>query len=476
MAVDSKYFIFDVDTNQSKLDSIKIKNDGYIPLHYSITDTASIFPAWLALPINDGTIAAEDSIYVKFTINDPWQPTGDYYTILQITSNDYQTGNIYISIAIHVGTNRTFSVNVQDKWNMVSIPVISETRLKTELFPTAISDAYSYNEAYVTKDSLTRGTGYWIKFDEDQPITFHGYVFQSDIIDVVSGWNLIGTISNTLPVTNIITSPPDIMSSYFFGYTTGYNIADSLHPGKGYWIQVTEPGTIIMNGDFPPLTKKISDPLLPILSSITISESKLLSQILYFSSAPEAGAKKFMMPPQSPNDFDVRFSDGTMAVLDKPGENSEYPIYISSKSSSLTLRWDVKTKDEGSYNLQSEDGAIVKLIGKGEIKVTPNPSGTTVIKLIAHPKGVPAEFALHQNYPNPFNPTTRIEYDMPISGDVSLKLYNILGSEILTIFNGYSEAGYHAITVDATNIPSGIYFLKMVSGKYTAVRKLVLAK
>jgi hypothetical protein len=116
------------------------------------------------------------------------------------------------------------------------------------------------------------------------------------------------------------------------------------------------------------------------------------------------------------------------------------------------------------------------LIGKGEIKLTADPSGDTKLKLVAGMKTTPKEFALHQNYPNPFNPTTRIEFDMPSSGPVSIKLFNLLGSEVMTLFNGFKEAGYHAITVDASNIPSGIYFCKMVSDKFTAVRKLILTK
>ena len=471
-----QHFVIDVDTNQTKSDSIKIRNDGYIPLHFSIIDTGSAIPQWLTLHVDTGAIAVSDSMYIPFTVNDPSQNIGDYYTTVQFESNDFQSGIVDILIDMHVGTNRTITVTVHDHWNIVSLPVIPEIKLKTELFPTAISDAYAYEDVYITKDTLVEGTGYWIKFAGEQPVTFQGYVFHSDTIDVLEGWNLIGTISNTIPVTSAASIPPDIMNSYFFEYDKGYVIADSLHPGRGYWIQATQPGTIIFNGEFPPISKTTSDPILSPLSSITITENALLSQVLYFGSAMITGAGKFTLPPCSPNDFDARFSDGTMAAICNPIGNAEYPITIHSTSATLSLRWDVKATDAGIYKIRNENGTMIPLIGNGELLMAMNPSGTTILKLVATTENMPKEFALHQNYPNPFNPTTRIEFDMPSSGPVSIKLYNLLGSEVMTLFNGFREAGYHAITVDASDIPSGIYFCKMVSDKFTAVRKLVLTK
>jgi|GEM_PF-2104699 M6 family metalloprotease-like protein len=91
-------------------------------------------------------------------------------------------------------------------------------------------------------------------------------------------------------------------------------------------------------------------------------------------------------------------------------------------------------------------------------------------------KDIPKEFSLEQNFPNPFNPVTVIRYQLPVSSEVTLKIYDVLGRETATLVNGYEEAGYKSVTFDAGKLPSGIYFYKMVSGNYVSVKKLVVMK
>jgi hypothetical protein len=88
----------------------------------------------------------------------------------------------------------------------------------------------------------------------------------------------------------------------------------------------------------------------------------------------------------------------------------------------------------------------------------------------------PVTYALFQNYPNPFNPTTVISYQLPTTGKVSLKIYDLLGREVETLGNGQMEAGLHQVSFDASNLAIGIYFYRIEAGKFTATKKLVLLK
>jgi len=91
-------------------------------------------------------------------------------------------------------------------------------------------------------------------------------------------------------------------------------------------------------------------------------------------------------------------------------------------------------------------------------------------------KALPGNFQLQQNYPNPFNPTTQIIYTLPKASPVTLTVYEILGRQIATLVNGKNEPGDHSVSWNALNVPSGVYFYRIVSGNYMQTKKMVLMK
>ena len=89
----------------------------------------------------------------------------------------------------------------------------------------------------------------------------------------------------------------------------------------------------------------------------------------------------------------------------------------------------------------------------------------------------PPEYALLQNYPNPFNPTTEMKFSVAKTGKVRIEVYNIIGQRVSVLLNEVAEAGrYHTVRFDGSNLASGVYFYRMQSGDFTAIKKLLLLK
>ncbi len=92
----------------------------------------------------------------------------------------------------------------------------------------------------------------------------------------------------------------------------------------------------------------------------------------------------------------------------------------------------------------------------------------------------PGNFSMGQNYPNPSNPKSKIDYEIPVNGRVTIKLYNLLGQEVKTIVNEIKDAGYYTTEFDGSNLASGVYFYSIsTEGRgqnFTKTLKMILVK
>ena len=101
---------------------------------------------------------------------------------------------------------------------------------------------------------------------------------------------------------------------------------------------------------------------------------------------------------------------------------------------------------------------------------------------VTNPLGVstlnqaPEEYSLSQNYPNPFNPVTNIKFSIPEDGNVSLKVFDLLGNEMTSFVNGFMKAGTYNAEIDASNWASGVYFYKLTTPEFNATKKMILVK
>jgi glucose/arabinose dehydrogenase len=90
--------------------------------------------------------------------------------------------------------------------------------------------------------------------------------------------------------------------------------------------------------------------------------------------------------------------------------------------------------------------------------------------------GMPGGFVLKQNYPNPFNPITNIEFQLPVSGFISLKVFDVLGNQVKTLINEEKKAGFYQIAFDAFDLPSGVYLYKLSTESFSDIKKMIVLK
>lgn len=138
-------------------------------------------------------------------------------------------------------------VSALDGWNLLSMPLSGTPRDVALAYSGALSDAISFAGEYVERDSVSTGMGYWIKLPGAAVVALRGERIVSDTISVVPGWNLVGSIGFSLPVEQIASDPPSMTTSEFYGYERSYRASATIEPGKGYWVKVSESGSLILS-------------------------------------------------------------------------------------------------------------------------------------------------------------------------------------------------------------------------------------
>jgi hypothetical protein len=139
-----------------------------------------------------------------------------------------------------------YSYQLSSGWNMISIPIKVRNQMKDFIYPSSVSDAFAYDHLYLSKDTLQNGSGYWLKFENNQRVILTGVPLMDDTVEIIEGWNMIGSISEPIAVSSINSIPSGMITRSFFKYEVSYQTTDTLYPGYGYWVKVNQDGSLIL--------------------------------------------------------------------------------------------------------------------------------------------------------------------------------------------------------------------------------------
>ena len=132
------------------------------------------------------------------------------------------------------------------------------------------------------------------------------------------------------------------------------------------------------------------------------------------------------------------------------------------------------TTEPRAYSFTDKDvntGNYIYRLKQIDFNGTSSYSNEVNVKVIS-----PLQYSLEQNYPNPFNPNTTIKYSIPDDGFVKLKIYNLLGEEVISLVNNLQKAGRYEVVFDASRFASGVYYYRLETEKYTSIKKMILMK
>lgn len=391
---------------------------------------------------------------------------------------------------------KVVSNSLVNGWQTLSVPVVVEDFTKKVVWPTADTNSYAYSYCgsggYVPQNTLENGIGYHVKFNSSQDIVYDGEFLNDYGTTLCAGWNIVGSISEDVPIsTNVCLFPgPNSFTSSFFIYQNGYQLTDTIKSGMGHWIKVAMDGGLLVNID--PIQCDSESPESieeEYMDQFIVTDANGKQQYLYVANLdlnPSLGGMDLTMPPPLPEvGFDARFLEGEYIKPVSPDSGVvELVINIEAQSFPVTVSWELNPENGIEYSIIN--GGIGKKSGSERI----NRTGSTAIQLSSNGKfrlnaqakgnivheNLPTVYSLSQNYPNPFNPSTQIKYSVVEDGLVTLKVYDVLGSEVAVLVNEEKMAGDYTINFEASKLSSGVFFYTISAGDFHQSKKMILLK
>ena len=303
---------------------------------------------------------------------------------------------------------------------------------------------------------------------------------------------------------DIVEIPSGIVLTNYYGYDHGYYQADSILPGKAYWVKTNGGGHLALNSqpatlDAKTVAKGVQEYKTDQLNwlafesgneSRSIANRRKFQLMIGSNLSKELSLERSELPPIPPGgSFDVRFvSNRSLELHDEYlATPVEFPLSIQSPNAQCKLSWSMRDQKQLKYTLvEKKDHRIIsqhRLVRDGSTVIDVNKGTSYAVRV----EQIPTTFLLKQNYPNPFNPTTTIEFGLPHPSVVTIKVYNALGEELVTLLDRKTlDEGFQMVDFDANGLASGVYFYRIVAQQindggvkaetFQSVRKMMLIR
>lgn len=372
------------------------------------------------------------------------------------------------------------TISATEEWQLISAPV------EEAVTATDRASIFAFTDRYEDRSELNGTEGYWIKtrtFD-DEEFDLTGAGLDSVTVQLNEGWNLIGSLSENVPVA-MIDDPEGILDDsrfYIFG-ETGYEPTEEIVSGNGHWVFTADEGEVEMSvftqlemyGDQRETISgtglSVEDAESPRLQFSSAGETRYLSIAAAPLNRSEQIAAK--LPPLAPDpSLDIRTTDHLGVIRDSGSE-----VNLTSGNYPVEVRLTGAGESDRAYRLTLERSGE-----KRTVDVTADSPGVIddeydriYIEQIDASEMI-AGHELKENYPNPFNPATTIRYTVGEQVHVQIEVYDSIGRRVQTLTSEVQEAGEYRVTFDVNHLASGVYMVRFQAGDVTATHQMTLIK
>ena len=435
-----------------------------------------------------------DTMYLDYSI--PEMGIIEYH----VTATDYHENESLASVAIEVEIMPLQSQQItlsQLRWNNISFNLEfldnSITSVFNESEILAINDdAGNYFIPSINVNSLEnlqieKGYHVFTNSSFDLNLITSGYPidlssYQIELIPLQFN-NISYLPTEPMSVESVMANLPISLirdsDGHYYLPDFGVNSIDpsgGLQPGKGYEIFITGMESVIFNYPEPTILSRYK----PALESRE-QYTQMTSQ--HYQITPTGISKpviiKSITGAVKSGDEIAVFANGDIVGASRIVD-ADSPILVTVWEGFHNYSIDLpgfKPSDEIEIRLwKSSENREANVIAELDVSYFGQSLLITGTIVVNDQELIPEKFTLHPAYPNPFNPVTTINYAIPHDAYVEIKAFDVRGKEVAELVNGMIEEGNHEVVWDASKLSSGMYFVRMISGDFNAVQKLIFLK